>query len=381
MSTEFNKHFKTIHAKAPIRMDLSGGTLDIWPLYLLIDPALTINLAIDRFAETKIEILSPTAEKKAGGISLISEDQNVEAETTWDELSSFKARPELHLAAQLLQYFQKEKDKSKAILSFEGAPSPQETHFQITTLSRSPAGAGLGGSSALAITIVGALYQWAFPKEAVDIAQQGEHLIEITRDIETQILGVPAGLQDYYGAVYGGLQALKWGVAKNDREVFSLEILKGLSERLLLFYSGKSRNSGINNWQLFKDCIDDAESDARRKFAEIGNATSALRMALCEKNWEKVGQAIASEWSTRKTLAPGISTPEIDEAFEKGKSLGAVAGKICGAGGGGCFFLYLADPKEESKIAIIEELEKAEITHLLFGFSEAGLQVEVKHGS
>src|SRR6185312_15075251 len=105
-------------------------------------------------------------------------------------------------------------------------------------------------------------------------------------------------------------------------------------------YSGQSRNSGINNWALFKSFIDKQEQ-VREKFGKIVAATTRLETALRRQDWDSVGAAIAEEWETRRTLAPGITTAEIDHAFAEAQKITKVSGKICGAGGGGCFFVYL----------------------------------------
>jgi len=70
------------------------------------------------------------------------------------------------------------------------------------TNTGAPRGSGLGGSSALAVAIVRALSEFA------GAPVEGEELIALVRDLETRLLGIPAGIQDYYPPVYGGLGAL-----------------------------------------------------------------------------------------------------------------------------------------------------------------------------
>ena len=150
---------------------------------------------------------------------------------------------------------------------------------------------------------------------------------------------------------------LDWKIAKNERAALPVDTLKELEQRTLLFYSGKSRNSGINNWQLFKGLIDkDPEVD--RKFREICAATVGVEKALLKQDFKSVVRHVRQEWETRKTLAPGISTPEMDEAYARAKSITDIAFKICGAGGGGCFFILLpekdAELKEQVKKSVLE---------------------------
>jgi D-glycero-alpha-D-manno-heptose-7-phosphate kinase len=208
--------------------------------------------------------------------------------------------------------------------------------------------------------MIGALETWANPSRVenpLSPEKEGEDFIEIVRDVETTVIRVPAGLQDYYGAMYGGLQSLKWGYGQHQRNWLPQELIPELEKRILLFYSGQSRNSGINNWALFKGFIDGQEG-VRSKFEKISAATARLETALLSKNWDHVGKAIAEEWDTRKTLATGITTPEIDHAFSQAQKLGPISGKVCGAGGGGCFFVYLSSDSETERNELRAEIEK-----------------------
>lgn len=356
------KILRTIHAKAPTRIDLAGGTVDIWPIYLFLNRATTINLAIDLYAETTLE------ETDEPGVCLRSGDQGAELKFSWSEIENVKAPPTLELHWKYLKYFLALKKKSGRFLPTLG--------ITLTTTAKSPAGAGLGGSSTLSVSIIGALKVWCDGN--LDIPSEGESLVEITRDVETTVIHVPAGMQDYYGAMFGGLQSLRWGAGKHDRAWLNPELLPDLEDRLMLFYSGQSRNSGINNWALFKSFIDN-QGSVRSQFHGINSATHALEKALGEKDWKGVGNAIASEWEVRRGLAAGITIPEIERAFEYALSHGATAGKICGAGGGGCFFVYLPEKNEGLKATLTKEIGALPgIRALPFRVAKKGLTVETR---
>ncbi|MBU6375489.1 MAG: hypothetical protein KGQ59_05795, partial [Bdellovibrionales bacterium] len=209
----------------------------------------------------------------------------------------------------------------------------------------------------------------------------GENLVEIVRDIETTVIKVPAGVQDYYGAMFGGLQALHWNPGKSDREALPEATLRELEKRLLLFYSGQSRNSGINNWALFKKLID-GDTGTKQGFGGILEATKILHCSLQTQDWIAVGSAISKEWEFRRSLAQGITTEVIDQAFRAAFELGATGGKVCGAGGGGCFFLYLPESSDstkgaEQRVLIRNKLESLGIRHLPFKAVGRGLEVKV----
>ena len=365
----------TIFAQAPTRIDLAGGTVDLWPIYLFLRDPITINLGISLYAEATLEITP--ASPSTAGVQLKSKDQGKELKLTWDEvMGDYSPPPALELHYKLLKYFLERRLKAGL--------EDLDFNLDLTTFARSPAGAGLGGSSTLSIALVGALATWANSQGSYppfDPETHGEDFIEIVRDVETTVIQVPAGLQDYYGAMYGSLQALRWGPGTHERKKLSDDIMSELEDRLLLFYSGQSRNSGINNWVLFKNFIDRVGS-TRFQFQGISGATQKLERALLDRNWIQVGEAIAEEWSIRKTLASGITTPEIDRAFEATRSLcPSVAGKVCGAGGGGCFFIYLpiADPKERSELKkqIQQIFSTQGIQPLPFEAARKGLQIQV----
>jgi len=201
-------------------------------------------------------------------------------------------------------------------------------------------------------------------------------MIETAKDIETQILGVPAGLQDYYAAMYGGLQSIRWKISKHKRNWLAQDVFEGLGKRLLLFYSGKTRNSGINNWAMFKNMID-GDKKIKEKFQNLADTTQSIAKALEDKNWPSVGKGIKKEWTIRKTLAEGISTPEIDSACQLAMSEGASAFKVCGAGGGGCFFVFLDNDDEDLKERISGKISTLGISPLPFKVKKNGLQIRI----
>ena len=294
----------------------------------------------------------------------------------WNELPSIAPPGSLELHTKLLRFFC---DRLESTF----LPTGPAFDLKLTTRAGSPAGAGLGGSSTLSVAIIGALNEWA-QRMGLDHSKNltSEEMIKIVSDIESRVIQVPAGLQDYYGAMYGGLQSLRWKVGSHDHVSLPEEILTGLEKRILLFYSGQSRNSGINNWTLFKNFIDRQE-DVRLKFDKIAEATRNLEAAFQQRDWTAIGSAIHQEWEVRKTLAPGISTPEIEKAFAVAQSISPVAGKVCGAGGGGCFFLYLPVDDPDAHLsefsAIVEALQTMGIRHLPFHCTKKGLEVSRDH--
>jgi D-glycero-alpha-D-manno-heptose-7-phosphate kinase len=294
-----------ISTSAPTRIDLAGGTIDIWPLYLFHPGAQTINAAISLRAQARIETRSD------GRIVIQSDDTSTTVEAArWQDL---RAEPRLRLLSLLVHYF--------------------EGHgITLTTTSESPAGAGIAGSSALNVAVCAALADWR------RVHYEPEALLQIAMNIEAQAIKVPTGLQDYRPALYGGIAALELEVDGVHRVPLHVD-LKELQRRIVLCYTGEPRNSGTNNWEITKKHID-GDRHIVDCFDRIRDTAATMREALTSGNWDGVGTAIADEWQNRKLLAPGVTTPAIEQLIGLATRAGATAAKVCGAGGGGCLFSY-----------------------------------------
>jgi len=297
-----------ITSAAPTRIDLAGGTLDIWPLYLFHDAAQTINVAIRLYARAAI------TPHPAGHVSIVSEDASVAVDAS--DWSALDPRGPLSLLARLVRHF-------------------RAGGLRLVTRSESPIGAGIAGSSAMNVAVCGALAAWTnTPLEA-------EAMLAIAQDIEAQTINVPTGAQDYRPARYGGISAVELGVGGVRRVPIGVDP-DALEARLVLAYTNASRQSGINNWDVMRRHIDGdpAVFDA---FERVRDAARAMRDALTRGDWPEVGRQVAAEWEHRKALAPGVTTPAIDQMLAAARRAGAAGGKVCGAGGGGCLFC-LAEP-------------------------------------
>jgi D-glycero-alpha-D-manno-heptose-7-phosphate kinase len=291
-------------ASAPTRIDLAGGTIDIWPLYLFHDGAATLNMAISLRAHVEIET-------RAAGVELRSIDGGRHTSASrWSDLDPSGPLP---LIARVARHYR-----------LDAAT--------LTTRGESPAGAGIAGSSALAIALCGALARWSGASE------DPEALMQVAMSIECQTIRVPTGVQDYRPAVFGGLAAIELGVGGVRRVALDVDAAE-LERRIVLAYTGAPRNSGTNNWEIMKRHLD-GDRGVFDCFERIRDTAVGMRAALERGDWDEVGRQIAAEWDNRKRLAPGVTTPAIDALVARATAAGATAAKVCGAGGGGCLFCY-----------------------------------------
>jgi len=296
---------RRIDTSAPTRIDLAGGTIDIWPLYLFHRGAQTLNAAISIRARARIE------ERDDSRIVIRSIDTGVTVEA--DHWSELKDQRQLRLLSLLVHFFE--------------VPG-----ITLTTDSESPAGAGIAGSSALNVAVCAALADWK------RVHYEPEALLHIAQNVEAQTISVPTGLQDYRPALYGGIAAVELDVDGVRRVPLDVDASE-LERRLVLCYTGEPRNSGTNNWEITKRHID-GDPHVFQSFERIRDTALVMRQALTRGDWDGVGRAIADEWANRKRLAPGVTTAAIDNLIERAHGAGATAAKVCGAGGGGCLFCY-----------------------------------------
>jgi D-glycero-alpha-D-manno-heptose-7-phosphate kinase len=332
-----------IRAQSPCRVDLAGGTMDIWPLYLFHQNAVTVNFAVDRYTSCEL------ATRDDRRIVLRSADQN--AEESFDSFEALAAakKYKLSLLAQIVRFFR------------------PETGIELWTDSEAPAGAGISGSSSLLITITSALSKLTGANYPI------EKIREIAQNVEAQIIKVPTGCQDYYPAMYGGVGAIDLTAAGIQHHYLPVDP-DDFNQRIVLVYSGKPRNSGINNWEVTKLHID-GDRAVHKNFVRIAEIAHALRTALAKADWEDTARLIREEWSHRRKNAPGISTEFIDTLIATSKRAGGKAAKVCGAGGGGCVF-FLVEPGAKGRVQQALAAQGAEILDVKV--APRGVTVKVK---
>ncbi|MGB8511092.1 MAG: hypothetical protein WCD76_22160, partial [Pyrinomonadaceae bacterium] len=269
-----------IEAIAPTRVDLAGGTIDIWPLYLFHPGAVTVNFAISLEARCRIET------RDDDRVILESRDRGVSFETDIAGVAELVREERLELISKLVHFFR------------------PETGFHLIAESAAPAGAGLGGSSALAIACIGAL------NRLVGDRYPESKFIPIAANVETTVIRVPAGFQDYYGAFYGGANSIEFSAEGIHREAISVDA-EELERRIVICYTGEPRLSGTNNWEIFKRHID---GDRRifEIFDGIRDTAREMRLALAASDWARIGRIMSVAYPNRKQLAPGVTTPHMD---------------------------------------------------------------------
>ncbi|HTK38928.1 MAG TPA: hypothetical protein VL325_10585 [Pyrinomonadaceae bacterium] len=332
-----------IESSAPTRVDLAGGTIDIPPLFLFHEGAATVNFAVNLLAKCRIET------RDDNKIMLESVDRGEKFEVDLENIATLKDEPRLELLSKLVYFFK------------------PETGFNMITESHAPAGAGLAGSSTLNIACIGAL------NTLVGNRYTPERFIPIAANVECQVIKVPTGFQDYYSAQYGGVACIHFRPDGMHREALDIE-RKTLEERIAVCYTGEPRNSGINNWELTKRHID-GDKELFQLFDGIRDSAVAMRAALLAADWDEVGEILRKAQPERKKLSPNITTPQMDLLIDEAIKNGAIAAKVCGAGGGGCMAFYCEEGRRSDVEKALSAQPGAEV--LDWKISADGLKVSV----
>lgn len=299
-----------------VRVDLVGGTLDLEPINLILPNVVTLNVATSLKAEVVIE----TSDSKQ--IKIHSEDYGKEynialSELTFDNLYENNHFKEMTFLLQLIDYF---KIDSGLIIKLK---------------SGAPAGSGLGGSSAMGVTFFNALCELTNRKLSLN------EKIRTVKAIEARILGQGVtGYQDYYPALTGGVLGLVCKPGKIDvDQLYSDELSTFLEEHITLIFSGISRDSGINNWDVYKSFFD-GDENVKQSMREIADISFQTYQTIKEKEFSPILRLIGREGEVREKLSANIVPEKVKSFYKTIRENKGVRGmKMCGAGGGGCFIV------------------------------------------
>lgn len=304
-----------ISKKSATRVDISGGTLDCWPLYLLVDSCVTINLSVSIFTHVQLEA------RDDNRIDVNIRD--LKYQKSFNDLAAF-----LNCQDEQLRLVQKHVNFWKP-----------NKGFNLETSSESPVGGGLGGSSSLSISLIKAFSEW-----------QGEKLglhetVTLSANLEAQVLHKMTGTQDYFPAVQPGLNVIHY--TPRGARLENLQTSKEMwDQHLSLVYTGQPHHSGLNNWQVLQAALNN-EPKTMKALADIRDVSKDMYSALKENRTDQFPTLFDREFEARVRLSTSFSSPGIDRLREVALKSGALAVKICGAGGGGCVLVWSRPENKE----------------------------------
>jgi D-glycero-alpha-D-manno-heptose-7-phosphate kinase len=233
--------------------------------------------------------------------------------------------------------------------------------------SEVPPGTGLGSSSAAAVALVRAI------STLVEQPMTRQQVAEVASYIEIGKMGMPIGKQDQYAAAFGGINKITFGAEGVSVEPLhlALDVQQTLEDRLMLFFTGSSRESTsiLKHQRKSTEGQDDAVLQALHNIKQVAVEVQAC---LGRGDLDEFARLLDYSWQEKRRLAPGLSTSFIDECYALAREQGATAGKITGAGGGGFLLLYCPEVRQ---LAVTEALEQRGLKRMNFRFDRQGATV------
>lgn len=271
--------------------------------------------------------------------------------TTINKYMYISVHPSFELKETVLKYSQTEvvDDISKIDHKYfkEVLDMLRISGVEISSTADVPAGTGLGSSSSFTVGLLHALYSY----KGKFVSK--EKLAAKACEIEMDRLKNPIGKQDQYAAAYGGLsfyQFNKDGSVFVEPVIMRSELYSQLERNLMMFYTGELHSASAI---LKEQSANITSGDKEANQLKMCGLARELREELQHNNIDAMGEILNEGWNLKRTLASGISNPEIDEYYDTAIKHGAIGGKLLGAGGGGFLLFYVPENRQqEVRIAL-----------------------------
>ena len=332
-----------VWGRSPVRIDIAGGWTDT-PPYCLMEGGNVINLAIELNGQPPLQTyVRPSREPR---IVLRSIDLGaMEVVETYEQLTDFMhvGSPfSIPKAALVLAGF----DKGLGHQTLQSQLESFGCGIELTLLSAIPAGSGLGTSSILAATVLGALND--FCGLGWDKNEIGHRTLMLE-----QMLTTGGGWQDQFGGVLGGVKLLQTG-----RGFDQSPRVRWLPNDLwlqpeyrpchLLYYTGITRTAK----QILAEIV-------RRMFLNHGGELALLREmkehtmemyeAIQENDFQRMGLLMRRTWQQNQQLDSGTNPPAVKALTDLVDDL-CLSYKLPGAGGGGYLYMIAKDSEAAARI-------------------------------
>lgn len=329
---------RKFRARAPVRIDFFGGASDVPPFSKEYGGAV-VNVALARYATCYLEL--------GGGLEGVELQSN-------DLVQTVRAASVEALA------FDGRLDLLKAALKRSGLTGP----LRLVTDSDVPAQSGLGASASVAICVLAAC------AHAAGEPQDHKRLVDLAYRIEREDLGIAGGRQDQCAAALGGFRFYRF----NDPDfsstplMLSPEQLAELEHRLVLIYTGVQHLSGNIHDDIQRDYRDDA-SPCKRAMFGLAKLAEEGRQVLEAGDLKRFTDCLDENWRLHRDLHASCTNDHLDRIYRIARENGALGGKTCGAGGGGCVVFFCAEGRKRQ---LIRSLTEIGCHYMPFSFDHAG---------
>ena len=334
--------------RAPVRISLAGGGTDL-PAYFNQFGGVVINTTIDKYFYVFLRVYDGDSLQIASSDYSTFYRQDPGLETDEVTVDGTLGLP-------------------RTILNTFGIHSG----LSMFLASEIPPGTGLGSSSTVTVAIIKAL------TTALNEPVSKAELAELACRIEIQEMGMPIGKQDQYAAAFGGLNEITFTAQGCQVSPLELpwETRQRLQDNLMLFFTGQARNSADILKQQTQASRTSSSSTVEA-LHRVKAMVDDVRDCFLRGDLDAFGQLLHENWMQKKRFAPGVSNSLIDESYETARRLGAVGGKITGAGGGGFLMLYCERPFQPP---VTEALERLGLRRMDFRFDSTGARVLMNAG-
>lgn len=362
-----------VWGRSPVRIDLAGGWTDT-PPYCLTSGGDVVNLAIELNGQPPLQAyVKPSAQHH---IVLRSIDLGaMEIVSTWEELADFAKvgspfsipKAALALAGFLPQFC------SKAYKSLEDQLKDFGSGIEVTLLSAIPAGSGLGTSSILAATVLGAVSDFC------GLSWSKNEICNRTLVLE-QLLTTGGGWQDQYGGVLHGVKLLstKKGFEQTPE-------ISWLSDSLftdpqyqpchLLYYTGITRTAKKILAEIVRGMFL-YDTERLQLLEQMGEHAHDMAQAIMRGDFARLGKLVGKTWQQNQLLDNGTNPAQVQAIISKVQDL-CLGLKLPGAGGGGFLYMIAKDPAAALRIREIltreQPNERARFVEMTL--SRTGLQL------
>lgn len=226
--------------------------------------------------------------------------------------------------------------------------------IEISSMADIPAGTGLGSSSTFTVALLHLLHTY-----------KGEYvskykLAKDACDVEIQKLGEPIGKQDQFAAAFGGLKFYEFmpnGYVNVEPIIMKTDAYGQLENNLMMFYLGGTHSASAILKEQSKNvtCVDKA--DVQKKMCDTAQT---LKRELQSNNVDAMGELLHENWMLKKSMASGITTPFIDEIYDRALAAGATGGKLLGAGGAGFMLFYVPEKSQNNVRKALNDIREME---------------------
>jgi D-glycero-alpha-D-manno-heptose-7-phosphate kinase len=331
-------------SKAPLRLGLAGGGTDVSPYSDLYGGAI-LNATISLYAHSSIEMLDTP--------KIIIEALDMGERGEFDMELPLPVNGSLKLAKGIINRIAKD------------FGLPQGAGFKLSTYVDAPAGSGLGTSSTLVVSIIGAFVEaLRLPLGEYDIAHYAY-------EIERRDLQLAGGKQDQYAATFGGFNFMEFygddKVIVNPLRIRQ-EYLHELENNIVLYFTATSRESA-NIIKEQQANVNNNRQDSLDAMHNLKEQARLMKEALLRGQLHEIGAILDYGFQQKAKMAHNISNSLIEEVYTSAKKAGATGGKISGAGGGGFMFFYCPG---NTRYAVAKVLQKMGGEVRTFSFTNHG---------